>query len=55
MELSYDRFNVDRYEKLYNSFKRMREDGINSVQYRRSSLRLGKLFTWVLVELAGAS
>uniref|UniRef100_A0A1B6HUM2 Beta-1,4-N-acetylgalactosaminyltransferase n=1 Tax=Homalodisca liturata TaxID=320908 RepID=A0A1B6HUM2_9HEMI len=50
-----EKANPKRYEKLYNSHKRMGVDGLNSVQYKRLSLKLGKLFTWVLAELAGAS
>ncbi|XP_054267667.1 beta-1,4-N-acetylgalactosaminyltransferase bre-4-like [Macrosteles quadrilineatus] len=50
-----EKANPKRYEKLYNSHKRMSVDGINSIQYKRLSLKFGKLFTWVLVELAGGS
>uniref|UniRef100_A0A1B6D717 Beta-1,4-N-acetylgalactosaminyltransferase n=1 Tax=Clastoptera arizonana TaxID=38151 RepID=A0A1B6D717_9HEMI len=50
-----EKANPKRYEKLYNSHKRMMFDGINSLEYKRLDIRLKKLFTWVLVELAGAS
>lgn len=40
-----------RFENLYNGPKRIKTDGLNSLQYRRLEVRLSKLFTWVLVEL----
>ncbi|XP_014252790.1 beta-1,4-N-acetylgalactosaminyltransferase bre-4-like [Cimex lectularius] len=44
--------NPKRFENLYNGKKRIKIDGLNSLQYRRVEMRLSKLFTWVLVELA---
>ncbi|KAL1123539.1 hypothetical protein AAG570_002616 [Ranatra chinensis] len=46
---------VARFENLYNGRKRLKTDGLNSLQYRRLEVRLSKLFTWILVELSAPS
>ncbi|XP_075211488.1 beta-1,4-N-acetylgalactosaminyltransferase bre-4-like isoform X3 [Lycorma delicatula] len=47
-----EKANPKRFEILYSGRKRIKEDGLNSLQYRRLSLIRNRSLTWVLVELA---
>lgn len=44
--------NPKRFEILYSGRKRIKADGLNSLQYRRINLIRSRSLTWVLVELA---
>jgi len=44
--------NPDRFKNLYSGAKRMGKDGYNSLRYRKVQLKLKKLYTWILVDLA---
>ena len=43
--------NPDRFKYLYTGGKRIKDDGYNSLKYKRVDIALKRLYTWVLVDL----
>lgn len=43
--------NPDRFKYLYTGGKRIKDDGYNSLKYKRIDITLKRLYTWVLVDL----
>lgn len=46
-----EKANPERFKYLYSGAKRISKDGYNSLKYRKISLELKPLYTWILVEL----